>query len=236
MIPVHERNVDAPDFMAITLASFLGRMPEASREPLLEGSRVIKAQAGELVFRSEDAPRRGALVVTGLLRVFLEAPDGRRAVVRYAGTGGSIGIVSALFGGIRAHVQAVVDSSILELDMTRLLRAVQTDSAVGYVIAEEVSRRLTDSLIKLAATSFGSIRYRVVRHLLDLVTEHHEGLPYVSVTQAQLAADVGSVREVVARSLRELRTAELIETRRAGIVLRDVPGLIALLSEPENRD
>jgi CRP/FNR family transcriptional regulator, cyclic AMP receptor protein len=58
----------------------------------------------------------------------------------------------------------------------------------------------------------------VARHLLDLAAQHQRGPDLVAhVSQQELADAVGTVREVVVRTLRELRQEGLLETGRAGI-------------------
>jgi CRP/FNR family transcriptional regulator len=71
--------------------------------------------------------------------------------------------------------------------------------------------------------AFMSVRQRVVAHLLGIAAVEIESpdLPVAAITQQQLADAVGSVREVVARTLRELRLAGLISVSRAKITLLD---------------
>lgn len=224
--------MDLEALQAVVQSSFLGAIPQTTRDRLLEGTSILKFSAGQAIFRADDRPRRGGLVVSGLVRVFLSTLDGRQATVRYARPGLSVGIVSALFGGTRANVQAAADSSILELDMATLQAGARTDVNVAYAIAEEVSRRLTDSLAEISSNTFGSTRHRVARHLLDLATEEqNDGLPFVPMTQSQLAADVGSVREVVSRILGDFRDSRLIETQRRRIILLNVRALAAVLTD-----
>ena len=64
------------------------------------------------------------------------------------------------------------------------------------------------------------------RHLLDLASEGAPEL-VVSVSQQQLAEAVGTVREVIVRVLRELRTAGVVRTERNRIVIVDPARLIA---------
>jgi CRP/FNR family transcriptional regulator len=73
---------------------------------------------------------------------------------------------------------------------------------------------------------FGSVRQRVARHLLDIAAEHQRSSMLLApVSQQELADAVGTVREVVARVLRELRDEGLITTSRQGVALLDPAGL-----------
>ena len=59
----------------------------AARERLLADATLLEVPAGQAIFRSADPGRRLGVVLTGLARAFLAAPDGRQVTVRYAGAG-----------------------------------------------------------------------------------------------------------------------------------------------------
>jgi CRP/FNR family transcriptional regulator len=90
-----------------------------------------------------------------------------------------------------------------------------------------VTQRLYDTLEALAGNTFGTVRQRVARHLLDLAAAGDRTRALVApVTQQELADAVGSVRAVVARSLGELRDAGLVGSSSDGIVILDPGGLL----------
>jgi len=79
----------------------------------------------------------------------------------------------------------------------------------------------------MAATGLSSVRQKLVRHLFDLAAVAQGGELVAHLTQQELADHVGTVREVVARILRELREDGLIETGRDRIVILDATALHA---------
>ena len=81
-----------------------------------------------------------------------------------------------------------------------------------------------ETLDFLGDNLFGTVQQRVCRHLLDLASNSPDGL-VVKVEQHELADAIGSVREVVARALRKLREAGLVERHPAGIRIADPSGL-----------
>jgi CRP/FNR family transcriptional regulator, cyclic AMP receptor protein len=96
----------------------------------------------------------------------------------------------------------------------------QREPKVGWLFAQEVTRRLYDSLEMLAGNAFGSLRQRVARHLLDLAASRQQGRTLVvRVTQQELADAVGSVRPVVARIMGDLRVEGIITTSSDGIII-----------------
>jgi CRP/FNR family transcriptional regulator, cyclic AMP receptor protein len=85
-----------------------------------------------------------------------------------------------------------------------------------------VTSLLYGVLDAFAGTTFGSVRQRLSRQLLDLATARQRDAQLVAeVSQQELADAVGTAREVVARTLHDLRAAGLIQTSRRGIVLLD---------------
>ena len=86
-------------------------------------------------------------------------------------------------------------------------------------MAEELAARLDGVLHELARNTFWPVRRRLGRHLLDLAADaqQDEGL-LVTASHQELADHIGTVREVVARTLGALRTDGYIETE--GHVIR----------------
>lgn len=94
---------------------------------------------------------------------------------------------------------------------------------MSWAIAEELTRRLYDRLQQTAINAFGSVKQRVAAHLLDLAsTQQRPGDRLTArVSQQELADAVGSVREVIARVLRDLRVAGIVATSTDRVLVLD---------------
>lgn len=170
-------------------------------------------------YEEEDDPRCG-LVITGLIRVYMAASDGRQITVRYARPGELLGIAAIVGGPAPVSVQILTDAALLLLNVRTLQQSGQMEPQVGWLLAKEVTHRLYDTLEALAGNTFGSLQQRVARHLLDLAASRQQGSGLlVKVTQQELADAVGSVHPVVARILRDLRVEGIITTSSDGIVI-----------------
>ena len=199
--------------------SVLAEFPTTLRESLTRDSVRIEIPAGTTLYYEEDEPRCG-LVITGLVRVYMTAPDGRQITVRYARAGDLLGIAAIVGGPAPTSVQILTDAALLMLNVQTLQRSAQTEARVGWLMAQEVTRRLYETLEALAGNTFGSLRQQIARHLLDLAASRQQGRGLVAnVTQQELADAVGSVRPVVARIIRDLRTEGLISTSSDGIII-----------------
>jgi CRP/FNR family transcriptional regulator len=208
--------------------SFLAALPPEVCDRLhAEGERA-DYPAGTTVYRAGSDPR-AALVVRGLLRVFLTSAEGRQVTVRYARPGDVLGIAVLVGGPASTSVQAVEPSSVFRISARTLIAAARRDPRVSWAIAEELNRRLYEVLEQTAVNAFGSVRQRVAAHLLDLASaqQHPRGRLAARVSQQELADAAGSVREVVARVLRDLRVAGIVATTADSVVILDPARLYA---------
>ncbi|MGH2593006.1 MAG: Crp/Fnr family transcriptional regulator [Anaerolineae bacterium] len=199
--------------------SVLAAFPPTVRETLTQDAVPVDLPAGTTLYYEEDEPRCG-LVISGLIRVYMTSPDGRQITVRYARAGDLLGIAAIVGGPAPVSVQILTDAALLMLNVRMLQMSGQTEPKVGWLMAQEVTRRLYDTLEALAGNAFGSLRQRVARHLLDLAASRQQGRSLVvKVTQQELADAVGSVRPAIARILRDLRAEGIITTSSGGIVV-----------------
>jgi CRP/FNR family cyclic AMP-dependent transcriptional regulator len=202
--------------------SFLGRLPQHVVDELVAGGQRTDYPAGSIIYREGSAPR-AALVVRGLLRVYMTSPEGRQVTVRYAREAEVLGIAVIVGGPVNVSVQSLAESSLFSIDARRLTDAARRDGRVAWALAEELDRRLYASLQQTAINAFGSVKQRVAAHLLDLAAAQQRPQdPLVArVSQQELADAVGSVREVVARALRDFRLAGLVATGPDSVLIVD---------------
>jgi CRP/FNR family transcriptional regulator, cyclic AMP receptor protein len=228
--------VEADIARAVAL-SHLGALPPGRVDPLVATARRATIPAGAVIhWVGEDVPHVD-LVVSGVVRAFVTAPDGRAMTVRYARVGALLGIMSLYAPGfaLPATVQALTDAVVLRFPPHIVRQSADRDVEVAKALLVDQAERALAFLKELPGSAFASVTQRVVRHLLDLAShdlsqpERPTG-PHVlvaQVTQSDLADAVGSVREVVVRVLRQLRDDGLIETGRDGIVIIDPERLVA---------
>ncbi len=203
---------------------FLSSLPKEAAERLLAGAITISVPAGALISGDEESPRV-IVVVGGLLRIFLRSVDGRQVTVRYARSGDVAGLTLVVGGPGPTSIQAMTSSSVAALRVDELRALLASDPAVARACAEELTRQLYRALDDLSEQAFLSVRQRIVHHLLALASVGEGSHPVVRMSQQELADAVGSVREVVTRTLHRLREDGLIETARDEIVLLDPIGL-----------
>jgi CRP/FNR family transcriptional regulator, cyclic AMP receptor protein len=224
--------VDA-DVRAAVLKSHLHELPPEVVEELMTGAVRMKIPAGAVTHRPGEPARHLELVISGVVRGFVTAPDGRTMTVRYCRPGALIGAVT-LFATrftMPAAAQALVDAELLKLSPAVVRRAAARDPRVAQAFLSELSERVLSFIDEIPGNTFATVRQRVARHLLDLAAQRGPGREVgaeivVPVSQQELADAVGTVREVVVRVLRELRRDGVVRTERDHIVILDPARLV----------
>jgi CRP/FNR family transcriptional regulator len=216
------------DLQYAVLASYLRELPADVIDDLMAGAVRLKIPASSVIHREGEGAPVLELVVSGLVRVFVTAPDGRTMTVRYCRPGALLGVMSLFIPkfALPAAVQALVDAELLTLSPGVARRAAARDIRVTQALLREQSERAISFLYEVPGSAFATVRQRVARHLLDLASEGGPEL-VVPLSQQQLAEAVGTVREVIVRVLRELRTAGVVHTERNRIIIVDPARLIA---------
>jgi CRP/FNR family transcriptional regulator len=203
-------------------------------EELMTGAVRMKIPAGAVTHRPGEPAPHLELVISGVVRGFVTAPDGRTMTVRYCRPGALIGAVTLFatrFTTMPAAAQALVDAELLKFSPAVVRRAAARDPRVAQAFLSELSERVLSFIDEIPGNTFATVRQRVARHLLDLAAQRGPGREAVAeivvpVSQQELADAVGTVREVVVRVLRELRQDGVVRTERDHIVILDPARLV----------
>jgi CRP/FNR family transcriptional regulator len=209
--------------------SLFARLPAELTTEVLDGGHRVDFAAG---LKPDPTKTPLALVLDGLIRVFLASEAGRQVTVRYARPGETLGFVHLFARDTGVHVQAITAASVWSIPPQHLRALADRHAALAVAIAEECAVRASDAIVELALLTFGSVRQRVARHLLDLAALQQRGGDLVAaVTQQQLADAAGTVREVVARVLKQLHQAGVTASSDEGVLILDAARLDAEATE-----
>jgi CRP/FNR family cyclic AMP-dependent transcriptional regulator len=204
---------------AVALSPF-ARVARDKLERLFARGEMIRVPAHYHARRPNDPPRL-CLVTDGLVRVFFTAADGRQMTVRYTRAGDLLGPLRLLPFDASLEAQTLTESEGWVAPIDDALRAeIFADPEFARIVAAEATQRVAELVDELHVAGFGSVRRRVARHLLDLAEAHGPDL-IARVSQRQIAQAAGSVREVVARVVRELKAEGVVAVVAEGIVIRD---------------
>lgn len=213
---------------AVRRQGFLARLSAQLAGEVTSHAPLVHYPAGSVSAPVGDALWAG-VVVFGVFRQYLPMSNGRQLTIRYARAGALVGSPDAETPHLRAEIEAVEPSGLLHLDMARILRTARSEPELSLALADELTSRLAQAYRILAVTAFATVRSRVARDLLERMGRENLRRPgaHLRVTQQALADATGSVREVVARALRDLRRQGLIDADQSGITVLKPDELIA---------
>jgi CRP/FNR family transcriptional regulator len=203
---------------------FLGAIPADLNESLSKDAYQVTHPPGWVIHGRNTAARPG-VVLDGLVRAYFTALDGREATILYVRPGEAIGLVG-IFGAVEpTSLQAVTETTVLYFDEQRFDDLLSKEVALARAVAATLADRVLSWSQSFQSFVFSRVRARVAAHLLMLALRDEQGRLVARVTQQELANAVGSVRDVVARVLRELRHEGLIVTTRGRVVVTNEGGL-----------
>ncbi|HMF44344.1 MAG TPA: Crp/Fnr family transcriptional regulator [Polyangia bacterium] len=216
-----------PLLVAAVAQSMLAKLPAALTAQVLDGGYRIDLPAGaQPSLRTNESAV--ALVLEGLVRMFLVSDTARQVTVRYARPGEMLGLVHLFARKTEVHSQAVTATSVWMMAPARVRALCEQHAALATAVAEECATRASDAIEELSLLTFGSVRQRVARHLLDLAAQQQQaGELVAAVTQQELADAAGTVREVVARVLKQLHQTGVTAGSDDGVVILDAARLDA---------
>ncbi len=185
---------------------------------------------GEVLFE-EGRPCHGLFVVAeGSVELRQTSVRGREQVFHTESSGATLG-EGPLFdrGGYIATAVATKPTRVLFLRRTDLLDLCGRHPAGALSILEAMARRMRHFAKLVSDLAFRPVPERLARHIHTLATSHAPGAVLdLDLTQAQLAARLGTVREPVARAFAQLEASGIITRKRARIAIRDPARLAAL--------
>jgi CRP-like cAMP-binding protein len=175
----------------------------------------------------EGAPCQAAyFLAQGHVRVLRTSPDGREQLLVQLGPGQSFNTVPPFRteGTNHATVQAADQVTVYAISKDDLLRLVSESPALALALLRDFADRLDHLTDLVEDLSLRTVRGRLARLLLEEATADEVARRW---TQAEIAARLGTVREMIGRALSALADAGLIRIDRQRIVLLDREGLEA---------
>lgn len=208
--------------------TFLGHVPQFTQAK----AATIKELAGQMTERSYKSgdtifdegelwPYLG-IVKSGKVIYTLLSPDGKTHTIGERLTHDTLN-ESGTFdgGGATTRAEALTDAIVVTLPSEAVMHAIRNDAelALGFLIASSQARRR--SIDTIADLAFAHVLQRVAKFLLGYARASvgmTRGLPGVeNLSQAQIAAAAGTVRDMAARALLRLKNANAVELDRGRV-------------------
>jgi CRP-like cAMP-binding protein len=205
-------------------------------ELALIGERVTihLYDAGMIVFSEGDVCRELWIVKEGTVKILKTAPSGRQQLIGIERAGNSLSEVAVFDGGrYLATAQTVSSTVLLRLEADHFRRICLQHPEVALKVIKVLGHRLRSMSRLIEDLSFTTVRGRLLAHLIRVAEQEGRrtlrGIEFeLTENNEDLAARLGTVRELVSRNLGRLHGEGWIEIRRRTVT---IPNLSKLKEE-----
>jgi CRP/FNR family transcriptional regulator, anaerobic regulatory protein len=206
------------------------------RGDYLTAATAVSLPEGAAFYRERDLCPHIAFVGRGDIRVFKEAPGGREITLYHVRDGEPCLInMLCVFLGCPATASSVAeartDAVIVPAAVVR--KWITTDERIRSYVFETMAARLTEVMTLAVEISVSRMDARLASLLLRLVSVHADGT--LPLTHDELAAELGTAREVVSRLLKEFERAGAVRLARGHITVIDQTRLTAVAASAAAR-
>jgi CRP/FNR family transcriptional regulator len=204
---------DLPELAALSAPARarLAALPAASVPP------------GTVLFRPDETAQIFGLVLAGRIEVFLTGPSGREIMLYGVEPGQScIQTTLGLMADEPYSAEAIATTEVRLIAVPRALfqELIDGEPAFRGFVLRAFARRMADMTRLLERVAFARVEARLAEALLALARAGE-----VQATHADLAARIGSAREVVSRRLEAFARAGWVATDRGHVRLLDPSAL-----------
>jgi CRP/FNR family transcriptional regulator len=208
----------------------LSRLPERIREILETRSTVIRMPKGTVIFGPGNSPENLLFLLDGTVRVQQLAENGREIVLYRVQAGESCVMTTACLLAYEDYsAEGVAETDIKAAAIPRSVfdDLISQSKEFRTFVFSAYSKRITDLFHVIEDIAFQRMDIRLAQKLLDL----KQGVT-VKATHQQLAAELGTAREVISRQLSEFQRRDWIKQTRGNVELLDEAS-IAKLAQSE---
>lgn len=206
--------------------SFFRRIADDELSKLSEFLIKKSYNKGNYIVRAKDEDDSLMFVLSGKCRVALSTEDGREVILAHLKEGDFLGEIALLTGSERsADVIAAKDTTVLLLSRANFELHIKQHSSLAVALLRHLALRLRDASAKIADLALLDVYCRVARAISDLPYKSQGQLRVVEnrPTHQELAAMVGTSREMVTRALKRLEEEEYISIDGKQILIHSMP-------------
>ena len=202
----------------------LGALEPDTRALLERSARLVAVPAQARIYGPGQTPESFLLLLDGTVRVQQVSDSGRELVLYRVTAGESCALTTAcLMGHDDYSAEAVAETAVRAVAVPRSIfdDLVARSAVFRRFVFRAFSHRITSLFRVIDDVAFQRLDSRLALKLVEL----SRGTDGVVATQQQLAAELGTAREVVSRVLGELGRRGVVSIGRGTIQILDRPAL-----------
>jgi CRP/FNR family cyclic AMP-dependent transcriptional regulator len=190
-----------------------------------------RLKRGEILFVAGDPAGGLYVVVEGAIRAYRVSADGREQILHVESAGATLGEVPVFDEGCYPSTAAAEeDSKLLFIKKRDVLNLCLERPRISLAALKLLARRVRSCAALVESLSLRDVDRRLATLLCAEASDHSRrsgssATFELALTHQQIAARIGSVREVVSRALSRLQQSGLIQMDGRHITILDEKGL-----------
>lgn len=202
----------------------LSRLEKPIRDILVNRSTIVSVPKDTVIFGPGKAPENLLLLLNGTVRVQQLSESGREIILYRAHAGESCVLTTACllaYEDYSAEGIAETDVQAAAIPRTVFDDLIAQSETFRRFVFSAYSKRITDLFLVIEEIAFQRMDIRLAQKLLELAGE----TTTVQTTHQQMAAELGTAREVISRQLREFQRRDWVSQSRGLVELLNIPAL-----------
>ncbi|WP_417257633.1 Crp/Fnr family transcriptional regulator [Celeribacter sp.] len=205
----------------------LSRLDDKLRDRLTTQSQIVTVPKGTILFGPGKSPENLLLLLEGTVRVQQTSEGGREMVLYRVHAGESCVLTTACLLAYEDYsAEGIAETDVQAAAIPRRVfdDLVATSKSFRTFVFSAYSRRITDLFHVIEEVAFQKVDIRLAQKLVELADKDAT----LKATHAQLAAELGTAREVISRQLQEFQRRGWVATARGEVRLLDIDALKSL--------
>ncbi len=229
--PPANPEVNVPAASWISSFPGLQKLDPAVSKALIEASKIVRLPTGTRIFGPGQAPQAYLLLLAGTVRVQQVSDTGREIVLYRVSAGESCALTTACLMGYEEYqAEGIAETDVEAVAIPRATfdDLIARSAEFRRFVFTAFSVRITNLFRVIEDVAFSRVDVRLAQRLLELAGP----AGHIELTHQQLAAELGTAREVISRQLNEFQRRGWISTSRGAIDVANKDGLRQLAAAP----
>jgi CRP-like cAMP-binding protein len=205
----------------LRLNPFFAKLDDTALEDISRLMVARNVDKNEIIWLEQETARMVYFTASGLIKLFKISIEGKEQILRLARPGDCFGCVGVFNGGSNPeNAQALVPSLLYGLTKDSLETFLREHQQLALNTIRSMAIEMHHYLSLIEDLSLRDVRGRLAKMLLEHSNEDPDEAPLV-LTQTNMAAMIGTVREVIGKSVKSLEEDGAIRANRRKIVIED---------------
>ena len=207
---------------ALAKNEYFEGMPDSFLRKIAAETILRQFRRGETLFL-EGEPCAGLHILdSGSVKLYRDSPKGRQYIVRVLQRGDTCNEVPVFGGGTNpVSAEALEETRVWSINADILRALAGKNPEFAQKVMTILSGNLRHFVDRLSEMAFYTVTHRLARMIHELPRAALDGSQGLRLTQTEMASYLGTVREIVARSLRELERSGAIDVENRSIRILD---------------